>query len=88
MVFNPYEIIIRPVTTESALELIESENKIVFLVHRNANKPSIKRAVEELYNVRVDKVTTLVLPGGRKKAFVKLSPESNAIDVATEIGIF
>jgi large subunit ribosomal protein L23 len=88
MGFNPYKVIIRPVTTESALELIESENKIVFLVYRNANKPSIKRAVEELYNVKVDKVTTLILPRGKKKAFVKLSSENNAIDVATEIGIF
>nr|MDO8082008.1 50S ribosomal protein L23 [Candidatus Freyarchaeota archaeon] len=88
MGFNAYKVIIRPVTTESALELIESENKIVFLVYRSANKSSIKRAVEELYNVKVDKVTTLVLPGGKKKAFVKLSPENSAIDVATEIGIF
>ncbi|WXG40473.1 MAG: 50S ribosomal protein L23 [Candidatus Freyarchaeum deiterrae] len=88
MGFNPYKVIIRPVTTESALELIESQNKIVFLVYRTANKTSIKRAVEELYNVKVDKVTTLILPGGKKKAFVKLSSENNAIDVATEIGIF
>ncbi|MHA1580030.1 MAG: 50S ribosomal protein L23 [Candidatus Freyarchaeota archaeon] len=88
MGFNPYNVIIRPVTTESALELIESENKLVFLVDRKANKPTIKRAVEELYDVKVEKVNTLVLPGGKKKAFVKLSPEYSAIDVATEIGVF
>ncbi len=88
MGFNPYKVIIRPVTTESALELIESENKLVFLVDRKYNKPSIKRAVEELYDVKVVKVTTLILPGGKKKAFVKLSPEHSAIDVATEIGMF
>ncbi|MFB0560852.1 MAG: 50S ribosomal protein L23 [Candidatus Lokiarchaeia archaeon] len=88
MGFNPYKVIIRPVTTESALEMIESENKLVFLVVRKYNKPSIKRAVEELYDVKVVKVTTLILPGGKKKAFVKLSPEHSAIDVATEIGMF
>nr|MDO8091441.1 50S ribosomal protein L23 [Candidatus Sigynarchaeota archaeon] len=88
MGFNPYKVIIRPVTTESALELIESENKLVFLVDRRANKPTIKRAVEELYDVKVEKVNTLILPGGKKKAYVKLSPEYSAIDVATEIGVF
>ncbi|MEX2707336.1 MAG: 50S ribosomal protein L23 [Candidatus Freyrarchaeum guaymaensis] len=88
MGFNPYKVIIRPVTTESALELIESENKLVFLVDRRANKPTIKRAVEELYDVKVEKVNTLILPGGKKKAFVKLPPEYSAIDVATEIGVF
>ncbi|MGQ9720020.1 MAG: 50S ribosomal protein L23 [Candidatus Jordarchaeum sp.] len=88
MSFNPYKVIIRPVTTESVLELIESENKLVFLVDRRYNKQIIKRAVEELYDVKVEKVTTLILPGGKKKAYVKLSPEHSAIDVATEIGVF
>ncbi len=88
MGFNPYNVIIRPVTTESALELIESENKLVFLVDRKFNKRDVKRAVEELYDVNVEKVTTLILPGGMKKAYVKLSPEHSAIDVATEIGVF
>ncbi|MEM3526334.1 MAG: 50S ribosomal protein L23 [Candidatus Jordarchaeaceae archaeon] len=88
MGFDPYKVIIRPVTTESALELIESENKLVFLVSRNANKSSIKKAVEELYDVKVEKVNTLILPSGKKKAFVKISPEKSAVDVATEIGIF
>lgn len=88
MSFNPYKVIIRPVTTESVLELIESENKLVFLVDRRYNKQIIKRAVEELYDVKVEKVNTLILPGGKKKAYVKLSPEHSAIDVATEIGVF
>lgn len=88
MSLNPYKVIIRPVTTESALELIESENKLVFLVDRKFNKASIKKAVEELYDVKVDKVTTLILPNGKKKAYVKLSPEYDAMDIATKIGIF
>ncbi|MHA1410413.1 MAG: 50S ribosomal protein L23 [Candidatus Odinarchaeia archaeon] len=82
------EIVKYPVITETALELIETENKITFIVHRKANKKMIKEAVEKLYDVKVDKVNTLIRPDGKKKAYVKLSPESNAADIATKIGIF
>ena len=54
-----HEIILKPVITEAVYDLIEVENKIVFEVHKAANKYMIKRAVEELYNVRVKKVNTL-----------------------------
>jgi len=88
MEFDPHKIIIAPVVTEAALELIERENKLTFIVDRRANKPTIKRAVEKLFKVKVDKVNTLITPDGRKKAYVKLSPEYSAADIATKLGIF
>ncbi len=88
MGFDPHKVIKTPVVTEATLELIEKENKLTFIVDRRANKPTIKRAVEELFKVKVDKVNTLITPDGRKKAYVKLSPEYSAADVATRLGIF
>ncbi len=88
MEFGSHKIIIAPVVTEAALELIEKENKLTFIVDRRANKPTIKKAVESLFKVKVDKVNTLITPNGRKKAYVKLSPEYSAADIATKLGIF
>ena len=86
--FNPYSIIIRPVITEKAVELIERENKLTFIVNRRATKKQIREAVEKLYGVRVVKVNTLITPEGEKKAYVKLAPEYKASDIAMKIGIF
>jgi large subunit ribosomal protein L23 len=84
---DPWRIIIRPVISESALRKIEAENKLTFIVDRNANKHLIKWAVEKLFNVKVDKVNTLITPKGEKKAYVKLSSEYSASDVASKMGI-
>ena len=85
---EPHSIIIQPVMSEAAFELLERENKLTFIVNRTANKHLIKWAVKKLYNVSVEKVNTLILPDGRKKAYVRLSPDSNAADVATKLNIF
>ncbi len=85
---DPHKIIIRPVVTETALELIEKENKITFVVARKANRITIRRAVELLYDVEVEKVNTLILPNGKKKAYVRLTSEHSAADVATKLGMF
>jgi ribosomal protein uL23 len=85
---DPNEIIIRPVVTESSLEAVETENKLIFYVARNANKNTIKWAVESLYEVVVEKVNTLIMPNGKKKALVRLAPEYSAAEVATNLGIF
>ena len=85
---DPNEIIIRPVVTESSLEAVDEENKLIFYVIRTANKNTIKWAVETLYEVVVEKVNTLIMPDGRKKALVRLAPEYSAAEVATNLGIF
>jgi large subunit ribosomal protein L23 len=67
--------------------MIEKENKIVFIVERKADKKQIKEAFEKLFEVKVDRINTLIDMEGNKKAFIRLKPESKAIDVAVKLGI-
>ncbi|MFX1500748.1 MAG: 50S ribosomal protein L23 [Promethearchaeota archaeon] len=85
---NFYKIIKKPLITEKTFDLIEKENKLVFIVDRRANKNQIKRVFEKLHNVKVIKVNTLITPMGEKKAFIKLHPEFSAQDIAIDLGIF
>ena len=82
-----YSIIISPFSSERIFELIESQNKIAFIVKRTANKNTIVRAIEKLYNVKVVKINTMITPQGKKKAIVKLHPTNNAVDLATALGL-
>lgn len=83
-----YKIIKKPLITEKTFDLIEKENKLVFMVNRKANKSQIKRAVERIHNVKVIKVNTMITPQGEKKAFIKLHPDYSAQDIAIDLGIF
>lgn len=76
-----------PLSTEKAIRLMESDNKLVFIVDRHARRLDVKKAVEELFKVKAGKVTTLITPQGKKKAYVKLTPEFRALDVATDLGL-
>jgi large subunit ribosomal protein L23 len=73
--------------TEVASRILEAENKLVFAVSLKASKTDVKRAVEELYEVRVEKVTVMITSKGEKKAYVKLHPDFKAVDVAIKLGI-
>ena len=84
---DPYDVILYPVMTEVASRILEAENKLVFIVSLKASKADVKRAVEELYEVKVEKVTVNVTHKGEKKAFVKLHPDYKAADVAVKLGI-
>jgi large subunit ribosomal protein L23 len=81
------EVITYPLMTESASVMVERDNKLIFIVNLKAGKSDVKRAVEELYEVKVSKVNLLITPQGDKKAFVKLTPEYKASDVAIKLGI-
>jgi large subunit ribosomal protein L23 len=81
------KIIKYPMMTERSVTMIENENKLIFIVDRRAKKNDIKKAVKELYEVDVIKVNTLVTHQGEKKAFVKLSDEYDASDLAIRLGI-
>ncbi|CAD6197742.1 unnamed protein product [Caenorhabditis auriculariae] len=84
---DAFTIIKHPHTTESAMKKIEDHNTLVFIVDERANKHDIKRAVKKLYNVRAMKVNTLITPLHKKKAYVRLSPDYDALDVANRIGV-
>ena len=88
-----YDIILRPIITEQSTEHVDIK-KYVFEVARDANKIEIKNAVEEIFGVEVQKVTTLNMTGKKKrtgrypegyrrdwkKAVVKLSDRSKTIE--------
>ena len=84
---DPNDVVFYPLMTESASLMVERDNKLIFIVNAKAGKADIKRAVEELYDVKVLKVTVQLTPHGEKKAFVKLSSEYKASDVAIKLGI-
>jgi len=84
---DPWTIILYPLLTEKAIGKIEKENKIIFVVRRTANKNQIKWAFERAFNVKVSNVNTLIDRKGRKKAWIKLSKEYSASDVATKMGM-
>jgi len=81
------EIISYPLMTESASVMVEKDNKLIFIVNLKAGKADIKKAVEELYEVKVSKVNLQITNQGLKKAYVKLSEEFRASDVAIKLGI-
>jgi large subunit ribosomal protein L23 len=89
---NPHDIIIRPIVTEQSMAAM-AENKYTFVVSKSANKTEIKKAVEAIFGVNVEKVNTLNYDGkvkrmgrsvGRtasfKKAVVKLTADSKEIE--------
>ena len=84
---DKFDVVQRPLTTETAMKKIEDNNTLVFIVNIRANKRQIKAAVSALYDVEVFRVNTLIRPDGQKKAFVKLSKEADALEIANKIGI-
>ena len=90
---NAYDIIIRPVITEQSMEGSE-DKRYVFMVDPRANKTEIKKAIEAIFDVKVEKVNTLrgqgklrrqgSYPAGYraayKKAMVKLTADSKTIE--------
>ena len=90
---NSYDIIIRPIITERAMSAV-ADKKYVFEVAKDAGKIEIKKAVEEIFGVKVASVNTINMPAkakrlgaGRpgmtrswKKAYVQLTADSKAIE--------
>jgi len=81
------DIIKNPLVTEKAMKLIESENKLLFVVDLKAKKQDIKKAVEDIFKVKVEKINTLITPQGKKRAYVKLSKDNPAMDIVTQLGL-
>ena len=74
-------------TTESAVKNIEDNNTIVFIVDVRSNKRQIKNAIKILYGIESQNVNTLICLDGKKKAYVRLTQDYDALEVANKIGI-
>jgi large subunit ribosomal protein L23 len=76
----------KPITTEKAVKLIELENTLLFEFDRKTRKADIKKEIEGMFNVRVANIRTLV-KSNTKRAYVRLDKKNPAIDVATKLGM-
>jgi ribosomal protein uL23 len=81
------DIILYPLITEKAVDSIEKNNKIVFIVGQKATKPEIKNQIEKEFNVKVESVNVLNDMKGRKRAIVKIAKEFKANDIAMKLGV-
>ncbi|KAF1346821.1 60S ribosomal protein L23 [Delphinella strobiligena] len=79
---DQHKVIIHPLNTESAMKKIEENNTLVFIVDTKANKRQIKASLKKLYDVDTIKINTLIRPDGTKKAFARLTPDVDALDIA------
>ena len=77
---------IKPITTEKAVRLIEVNNTMVVEVDRRDSKTDIKKEFEEIFNVKIDSINTLIRLN-KKYAYVKLNAKNPAIDIATKLGM-
>ena len=84
---DAFKVIKYPLSTEKSIRLMESENRLAFVVDKAAKKTDIKNAVQEIFKAKVVKVNTYVDAKGRKKAYVKFSDDTPAIDIATQMGL-
>ncbi|MBI5816165.1 MAG: 50S ribosomal protein L23 [Nitrospinae bacterium] len=64
---QPHDLIRRPIITEKASDAKDNANKITFSVDSRANKTEVKKAVEEVFKVKVDKVNIINVKGKRKR---------------------
>ncbi|XP_040121138.1 60S ribosomal protein L23a-like [Oryx dammah] len=82
-----YAIIKFPLITKSAMDKIGDNNTLVFIVAVKVNNHQIKQAMKKLYDIDMAKVNTMIKPDGKKKTYVQLAPDYDALDVANKIGM-
>ncbi|NHN47239.1 50S ribosomal protein L23 [Halostella sp. JP-L12] len=82
------DVIVHPLVTEKAMNQMDFDNKLQFIVDLDAAKPEIKEAIQDQFDIEVEKVNTQVTMKGTKKATVRLAEEDDAQEVASRIGVF
>ena len=82
------KVIQHPLVTEKAMNQMDFDNTLQFVVHIDATKADIREDVESRYDVTVDDVNSMVTTNGTKKAIVRLSEDDDAQEIASRIGVF
>ncbi len=77
---------LKPVVTEKAVMMIESQNVLTFETEKNKTKQEIKKEIEEMFKIKIEKIRTLIRDN-KKYAYVKLKKDFLAIDLATKLGM-
>ncbi len=84
---SPHKVVLHPYVTEKTMMEMEEENKLEFICDLKATKHQIADAVEELFDVDVEKVNTRI-DGNGKRAVVKFTEEHSAEEIGMRIGVF
>jgi large subunit ribosomal protein L23 len=74
-----------PIATEKAINMIERNNVITYMVDMRVNKAQIKKEFEEGFKVKVDKVNVEIEPKNRKRAYIKINSQFKASDIALKL---
>ncbi len=77
---------LKPIVTEKVVMMIESKNTLGFQTEKENSKENIKKEIENLFGVKIEKVRTLIHEN-KKHIYVKLKKEFPAIDIATKLGV-
>lgn len=85
--FDKFSVLTHPLNTEKANKLMTERNTLTFIVHKLANKVQIKKAFNDIHKVKPLSINTLVRPDGKKKAYIRLRPENDAVGVASKMGM-
>ncbi|EFD92293.1 MAG: Ribosomal protein L25/L23 [Candidatus Parvarchaeum acidophilus ARMAN-5] len=72
---------------EKSTRLMQTENKLSFIVSNDSNKILIKKEIENMLKVKVESINIINRMDSRKVAIVKLKPEYQAMDIATQLGL-
>jgi len=80
------KIELKPIVTEKAVMMIETQNTLTFETQKNSSKERIKKEIEEIFEIKIDKIRTL-LRKNKRHVYVKLKKEFPAIDLATKLGM-
>ena len=79
-------MILKPITSEKAVKMIEIENTLLFETERRYRKTEIKAEIEKMFSVKVEKIRTHI-NGNKKYSYVRLNKKNPAIDIATKLGM-
>jgi large subunit ribosomal protein L23Ae len=76
-----------PLSCDSTIAKIQYANTLVFIVDISSNKNKIKNTIKKLYKIKIKKINTLIQIDGKKKAFIRLPSDVDALEVANKIGL-
>lgn len=86
-VITKHRVLYHAYVTEKSMDEMERQNKLEFVVDRRATRSEIKTAVEQVYSVKVAKVTTRIVRHG-KIATVRFTKEFSSEDIGSRAGVF
>jgi large subunit ribosomal protein L23 len=79
------KVLLYPIATEKAINMIEKNNIITFMVDLRSKKQEIRKDFEDTFNVKVDHVNVEIEPRNRKRAYIKIGKQFKASDIALKL---